>query len=532
MNVQVRAPQFRVRISPIEKFVPEELLNASVRHIRISRQMNAAAGAFQIGLLPRAIGDPWTSRIQPMSYVEISMWVPPRKPTIVMRGFVDTVAESFSIEGGSPGRMVLIAGRDYGKLLLVTKLFYLDMDRSGIPPELHLFQEWKWGFDSLGAGNRFRSITPTVKRIDSTEQTPETVLPGVIDDRGQVSIPTGETPTGASATSIIIEPYLWHAPAIMGVIYERFFEPQFDLMRGKYEGDKPATPSLSSYQDALDETMVTFSPQFAMRTTWQPYMDIWSLFRTYQNAPWRELFWEDDATGPVLMTRPTPWRGESGEFLSPVAATSTTIVPVEGSDVIAWTLSRTDEEVRNFFFTYPGIFAGFIAPAKMLAGTYEGLIKPTGRLFGDNPVLTTDEDVKFFKTGADYELFGLRMGEFPSQYFDYDGMMPKEKVEIAWKDLRRVGAAATARLVKALGHGGVLENGSITLKGNEMIRLGSYVEVKTRPPFHAYVERIQHEFTQGATQDGRFVTTLGVTRGERHLSTGAPFAKDLRMAFP
>ena len=136
MNVHLRAPQFRVRIVPLVESVPEDLLNASIMHIRTARQMGSAAGSFQITLLPRAYHPPWSTRIQPMSYVEISLWVPPRPKQIVMRGFVDTVAETFSIESGTPHHQVIIAGRDFGKIPLITKLFYLDLDRKKIPQDL------------------------------------------------------------------------------------------------------------------------------------------------------------------------------------------------------------------------------------------------------------------------------------------------------------------------------------------------------------------------------------------------------------
>jgi hypothetical protein len=515
MKVQVRGPRFYVKIVPLESSVPDALLQGSVRHIRISRQMGAS-GAFQITLLPRArvsesiLQPSWLARIQPMSYVEISLWVPPRPKQIVMRGFVDTVAESFSIEGGTPSRSIIIAGRDYGKLTLITRLFYLDLPK--IPQEFELFRQWQIGFDSLGTGGRARNQTSAAKRTDTTEQTPGTEHPGVVTPAGRVEAR-----------------YLWTAPEILGVIFERFFEPQFNLLRDKFFGEKPASPSMSLTQDALDEEMKTFSPQFALRATWQPYTDIWTLLRTYANAPWRELFWEDDHAGPVLVSRPTPWMKEDRSYISPIAAVFTKRFPITGTDIMSMSLARTDEEARNFFFTYPGIFGAFAASAKTIGAAYEGMMGK-GELFQDNPVLTRERNVTNFRVGGDYKIFGLRMAEYPSQYFDYDGNVVKDEVGKNWKNIREIGKNATRRLVDAYGHGAALENGSITLKGNEDIRLGCYLDVAAREPFHVYVERVQHDFTQGSGTEGRFVTTVGVTRGNRQLVKRGAQVLDLEVS--
>jgi hypothetical protein len=515
VRVNVRAPQFRVRISPLfeKSGLSEDLLHSAIRHIRVSRQMGSAAGSFQLTILPRYSREPWTRMLSPMDYVEISLWVPPREPRVVMRGFVDTVAESFTIESGTPQWQIIVAGRDYGKIGLITKLFYLDLERRKIPQELKLFQDWQTGFDALGAGDRYRGITPAAKRIDSSEQTPSLTHPGV------------QTPP-----NIPVPKYFYTAPQIMAVVFETFLEPQFNLIREQYNREKPPLPGLVSTQDALDEQMVTMAPQYMLRSTWQPYTDVWALLRTYQNAPWRELYWDDEPNGPVLITRPTPWLSEGGKFLSEVAATVQR-VDLDGTDIVAQVLSRTDEEVRNFFFTYPGVFASFVAPTKLFGTDYEGMMARGGQLFRENPILTTEADSSNFRFSSDYRIYGLRLAEFPSQYFDYDTMLKKDEVKSAWERLRQVGATANKRLVEALGHGGILENGTLSLKGNEEIRLGCYLNIPPWP-FAGYVERLTHEFVQGSTQDGRFMTTVGITRGRRQVVRPGSKILDVEVSLP
>ena len=322
--------------------------------------------------------------------------------------------------------------------------------------------------------------------------------------------------------------YLWTAPEILGVIFETFLEPQFNLLREQFAGERPPLPAMSLTQDELDESMKVYSPQYMLRNTWQPYTDIWALFSTFTNPPWRELFWEDhNPIAPILVSRPTPWMDEGGKIISSVAQATTTRVPVYGSDVLSWSLARTDQEVRNYFFTYPGDFGAFAAAIKLTGIDHEGMMAD-GPLFRKNPVLATDADVpRTFLTSSNYKTFGLRLAEFNTLYFDYDATKKKEEIQQSWKDKRVLGEAATKRLVQALGHGGVLENGSITLKGNEDIRLGCYVEVQAKPPFIAYVERVQHDFTQGSGTEGRFITTVGVTRGTRQIVPPGGTALDL-----
>ncbi|MHB1418302.1 MAG: hypothetical protein ACYCX4_01755 [Bacillota bacterium] len=74
-------------------------------------------------------GKTWFDKIRPQDMVVIRfarLAKNKAKPPVIMRGFVDNVRETYAIDDqGKPHRAILINGRDYGKLLLVIKVYYL-----------------------------------------------------------------------------------------------------------------------------------------------------------------------------------------------------------------------------------------------------------------------------------------------------------------------------------------------------------------------------------------------------------------------
>src|SRR5204862_5174572 len=93
----------------------------------------------------------WQDVLEPMDFVEIWCWIPPRVPDRpIMRGFIDTVREDFDIASGTPDKWITIAGRDYGKLILITKLYDIV---TKLPVSIQLLKTWKdtfakiFGFD-------------------------------------------------------------------------------------------------------------------------------------------------------------------------------------------------------------------------------------------------------------------------------------------------------------------------------------------------------------------------------------------------
>lgn len=109
-------------------------LNADVMAINTQKRIGDPAGMWALTLNPRHIGGAsrtrsrtWAEVARPMDYVEIAMSLfRGVKPVTVMRGFVDNTRYVNSLDdNGDPARRVLLSGRDFGKLGLSFKIFYL-----------------------------------------------------------------------------------------------------------------------------------------------------------------------------------------------------------------------------------------------------------------------------------------------------------------------------------------------------------------------------------------------------------------------
>lgn len=94
----------------------------------------------------RGRGATWADIITPMDHVEIALRATPRDPwTVTMRGFVDNVryVDAVSPSDGIPRRRVVINGRDFGKIWLEFKIFYL-LELQQVPLEDATSQRY-WG---------------------------------------------------------------------------------------------------------------------------------------------------------------------------------------------------------------------------------------------------------------------------------------------------------------------------------------------------------------------------------------------------
>jgi hypothetical protein len=73
--------------------------------------------------------------IEPMDIIEIRMAHAPSsyedRIPVVMRGFVGMIRRSRSMSGGKPQRTVMVAGNDYGKILQILRIYYLNNSAVG-----------------------------------------------------------------------------------------------------------------------------------------------------------------------------------------------------------------------------------------------------------------------------------------------------------------------------------------------------------------------------------------------------------------
>lgn len=486
LSVDARNPQFRVRVvSQRSGDVRFEDLRPAVLEFSTHRQIGQAAGTFQITLLPtppKGYGQKWTDIIKPMDYVEVWAWVPPRAPRVpLMRGFVDRVGEVFNIESGAPEHRIVIAGRDYGKLALCTKLYY----PHGEVQNIELLKAWQSGIDEItGYG--------------TDRPNPE------------------QDPAGETSKQIA-----WFSPSkILGVIFDKFLVPQQDLVLSTFGGLGAMLPraTFAAETDSWEDKLRVFNPALNVQN-WHPFTDLWTLFRTYQHSPWRELFFEDTETGPRLLYRPTPWYDASGSRVQEFTA-SVVSVPVTRNDIVSFESFADDEEVQNFFFTLPADMSGYASLPTTFGSALEGVhILP----FQGNPYLVGFDDknneAKAFGVVPDerfresaYQRFGFRISRVQTPYLDVDDGVGATGIEKQLADIRRQGLEGNLRLARALGHNDSLRHGSYTLKGDERLRLGCYLQFDDGSL--AYAASVSQRFRQGTTEhDGRFTTSIGFTRG-------------------
>jgi len=130
----------------------------SVKTISTSKGLYDPSGSFQISLLPMRDQDglSWYHKLSPMDYVEIRLTrdYSPTKIPIIMRGFIDNINYSVPVdEEGRPVRAYSITGRDFGKILEISYIYYL----KAVDPDFQIMLlpayekiSRKWGVEVAG----------------------------------------------------------------------------------------------------------------------------------------------------------------------------------------------------------------------------------------------------------------------------------------------------------------------------------------------------------------------------------------------
>lgn len=530
-TVTTRNPRFQIKLIPqAGQALTLTALDNVVTSITVNKRMGEAAGTFQLALVPRiplaltqgpnGVGR-WDDLIQPMDWIEIYMWAPgtataegfapaPVKGTPVLRGFVDRVGATFGIAGGAPQRTVVITGRDYGKLLLTTKMWFVDANLQ--LPEI---------YETLIAAYR-KTFTP--------DETPDTIPP--------------EHPKGQDRHGPVYTP-----STLLKVIFDKFYKPQEDVIVGDNYGTAFIQPNTAlsvprlAFKitvDRQEKALETFNP-ITNSPTWQLFSDFWTIMRSYQHHPWRELYVEEGRLEPELRFRPTPWLAFNGDPVQPLfpagseetavalASTGADEHDIDQDEIIQGALFRADADAYNLFATYPEMYQGLIAAAKQFGTGLEGsFLEPMWRrnpiLLGINPHLQHSQPTFAGDTWTSYRDFGVRLFERQTPYHDVPMNAAYAEVVAQQSKQRIQGAESNKRLEAAYGHGTRLEQGSMQIRGRTDIRIGDYVHVPdmeaagNRNRARLYVEGATYYLEVG-TQDtsGRFVTTLHLTRGRGHM---------------
>lgn len=525
--IDTRNPLFKIvfhtkRFGRFEVGFGESLVEKQVIAFTTSRHLGNAAGQFSIELTAETIapsllgfigsitGVPgqmfssltWYDILSTMDYVELWAWSPPLMPDRpLMRGFIDTVNFVASIGGDHPQVRIMVRGRDFGKLALITKMYYVNKSYAST---VEILNQWRQGIEKI-----FGWDNGTY---------PQVVKPPFKD---------GETSTLIFSPSILV-----------GTIWETFVKPQMDGVRFSFPdgGDIPEC-RFAPWVDSWEQNLSTIDPK-AVQHNVQPWADIWSILVNYQHAPWREMWVGEEPDGSRLFYRPAPWYDKAGGWAQENPLTWTypanapfSVQPVDEKvrsilvsidDVIHLEIGRSEDRMKNFFFTYADQFGAFAQYAKDQGKPLEGHGDEAGK-FDKNPYLVgVANQQPSTILESDYRRYGFRLYEARTKYFSpaYGPLENKVMADLGF--LRQQGVVGNLRLAHAFDHEDILEYGGVVLKGGDY-RIGDYLRLPDLrfpklPPSLYYAEGVSHTFQYGTQPfDGRWTTTIQLARGRGHL---------------
>lgn len=238
--------------------------------------------------------------------------------------------------------------------------------------------------------------------------------------------------------------------------------------------------------------------------------NVWSLMQNWADLPWNELFFEDRADGPYLVYRPCPFTDKLGKSILgvPVPYSIDAAQPggkvalvLKDSDVVSYDLARSDQDVANFYW----VETQAAAPAGNEGYNIQSLANGSA-IVKTNP-------------NADPSLYGLRKMSGRSMQADgtFYSTLPVQTVEetqqattsyFAWNNRRR------QELINLNIDNVVWENGQLDLKGNEMVRPGTFLSVRRgQITSRYYVTSVRHMFAPLQ----QFKTMVSVERGDGFL---------------
>lgn len=268
--------------------------------IRTSKSVRQPAGGFTITFADSVNTEFYDSiyaMIEPMDMVEIRFCHDPfeyskpnegYRPPIVMRGLVSNISRSEIMSGGKPVRTVTVTGQDYGKILQIFQIFYLNNSVVGD----NLLTEFKWfqkyaqdGAPKLTRANDFvgdvlkNLINPYLERFSSKS------------DGARVDAAVIKNWTASSTIEGVVSPWLIN---------------QFN--------------NVSLYQ---------------------------MMAKLLDVGPFNELYTEDLEDGVLLNVRPAPFLDAMG---NPIQGVRPSKIKIDSEDLVSINVNRTDAGTANYFW--------------------------------------------------------------------------------------------------------------------------------------------------------------------------------------
>lgn len=413
--------------------------------VSVRKSVREPAGSFSITFSDRMAVDQDTvyGLVEPMDVIEIRMAGDKHKSQpmpIMMRGLVSRIDRHEAMgPDGHPQRTVTICGQDYGKIWQILQIF----NSPYVNPEANLITQFPF-FAQFG----------TAINTDYAEKFVEDVFAKVVN-------------------------------------------PFIDKMRNQAGGGSSASPLVHIRTDGILVKDGKVSP-FGIGG-WGGGT-IYSLLTEHCDiGTWNELFIEDRDEGPTVVYRPNPFKNvETGQYIMP-ADKAPTHVRITREDVVSMAVSRSDEQVANYFWVdSPRFLMNFGEVARMMTQyakpgevfvTDYGNINP--QLYGARRMF---EQTNQCGRGELHNGNGLKA--------DAQTIVTGEA--IAWVNKRR------QQMVEQNKDNVVLESGSLTLKGNDEVRAGRYLRLAHGGMVSDYYAvSVSHDFVPMQ----RYVTSVEVERG-------------------
>ncbi|HEX5678791.1 MAG TPA: hypothetical protein VFX91_12570 [Alcanivorax sp.] len=429
--------------------------------VRVTKNVRQPAGGFVISLADRmfqgstAQMESLYGLIEPMDVIEIRMAREPARYNglpIVMRGFVSSVRRTQVVgNGGQPQRAIQVAGQDYGKLWQIIQIRY---------------------FANYVMGQQLLSFLRFAQNY------------GVNSDRN-------------------------FAPSeFMAEVTREIINEFTAIMRRSGSADGPEdTTSPVRDIDIFDLTVpgsdAKISPYGA--NTWNGGA-LYQMMTYYGDVgPWNELFIEDREAGPALVYRPNPFKTPAGEFIREQgAAYAPSGGTVDAQGVRTISLTDADLQVDNTGRSDANLANYYVVDNPQFNLIDGGILKMMAAEQRADTFFIED-----YRNCAPW-LYGIRiMQQQTQQGLRVDGKAENDVVSgrgamIDWLDRRREVIVQNNR------DNVVFEEGSMTLKGNEQMRAGSYLQMQRGTmTTEYYVPSIEHSFMPFRS----FTTTVQVERG-------------------
>lgn len=450
INAKDRLQQ--VGIGNIEKWLGDQCT------VNVTKNIKQPAGTFSITLSDNSEDVNLESiygYVEPMDIIEIRMVHGAKSEQssdlkVVMRGFVSNVSRSEVMgEDGKPQKRVTISGHDYGKIMQIVQIIYINNAVVG-DNILHSYpfaEKYKMDIYS----------NPTA--ADFAKKACEQILKNFIE----------LIPWGGLKTKSIITPF------------------------------KTITPKCTAPGRVSSPFVNAWPGGGSLYQLLSLVLDV--------NNGFNELFMIDDDEDVKFVFRPTPYITPDGKLIPPANDVETKESEesekveadwfpeepiITENDIISLNVTRTDAQTANFFWVKLPRFL-LIDDGMMQMSAQP---KPLEEVQNCNP-----------------NTFGIRMMQAVVNLGAPDGTVysaPNDRAadytmtEQKWQKLHR-------DILEKIGKDAVVfETGTMRLKGNEKIKAGGFITVQRRGvSWKCYAEQVSHDFNP---YEG-FYTTVNFTQG-------------------